>query len=220
MAHNITNYDTLYYYPKYKRMLGKHLKEMPWNYNSNRSSLQFLTLTFSQKYHKKKLESLWMATIPVVVRNLRRIAPNMFSIWSELTDQGILHYHIICKHHNYLKMKVFRAAWYRTYGITDLSFVKPSRYLHVFTYCRKESWEMMHTVLPTRFIAYNSKRIMYSVPNQSTCIQVLEWIHKRLLNLEKKRKRTKAVEDLGLLLMMLGPQAQSPAEEAERSDSE
>lgn len=202
-------------------MLSKHLKEVPQNYNSSKNSMQFLTLTFGTKYHTKKLSTLWLRTMPVVVRRLRRISPDFFQIYSEMTDIGILHYHIICKHHNYVAMKAFRHFWLRTYGITDLSFVKPNRYLHVFLYCRKESWEMMHTILPTQKLTYLSQRIMRAIPNQSTCISLLEWIHRRELNYRNKRIQTKENHDLGMLLVMLrNPQAPSPAEEAERSDSE
>lgn len=156
-----------------KRTKVPGVQSVPVNHPWQKDALQFLTLTFDDRHHKKGIETLWIHSMYDVVRNLRRISKKFFKIFSELTERGVLHYHIICKHHNFVKMKKFRGWWGRKYGWSDLQKIGNTThpvtganldYLNCFNYCRKESLEMMLDVLPTSNLRTMYAAIFCSIP--------------------------------------------------------
>lgn len=159
------------------------VKSVPHNYPWLKDTLQFLTLTFDERHHKKSLETLWISSMYDVLRKLRQISPNFFKVFSEMTERGILHYHIICKHYNFVSMKYFRGWWARKYGWTDLQKIgnKVSKnganldYLNCFNYCRKESLEMMNDYLPTSRLKTMYAKIFCSIPSNNNVRNFFEF---------------------------------------------
>lgn len=100
-----------------------------------------LTLTFERKYQRFKPKTLHRRTMEHVLFNMSRICDN-YSIFPELTDAGMLHYHIIFKTSNFVRIKAFRGFWSRLYGFTNLKYFPDKDYLNVFIYCRKDNFRV------------------------------------------------------------------------------
>lgn len=201
MSHVETHTKTLF--TTRKKVPG--VKRVPEDYPWRRDALQFLTLTFDERHHKKRLDTLWFHTLPDAIRNLRRISKNYFHIFSELTEKGILHYHIICKHHNYLAMKAFRGWWFRKYGYTDLQKVKksPKDFLNLFTYCRKDTFEMMNHILPTERLKTSYARIFCSIPSHHNIRNVYQFIYNCLEERRNKQIVTNKQQEYNRFLQKL-----------------
>lgn len=150
---------------------------------------QFLTLTLRDTYDRVSPHMLWLKIMPKLIKNMRRVSPLCWKIFPELTEKGRIHFHIMCDHNNYMKMKAFRGWWSRVFGYSDLRNITPGHWLAVFIYCRKENNFMQHEVL--RLPLYKSRRVMMAIPNESSYYTLIDGIQEYYSRLRKRtRERT------------------------------
>jgi len=145
---------------------------------------QLLTLTFDSCFASMTPRFLHNTKMPHIIANMRQIAPKCFTIFPELTEKGLLHYHIMCSHNNLIKMKVFRGYWHRHFGFTDLQNIKPGTWLNTYIYCRKENLKMRKILDIHKYI--------YLAVNESSYPRYLKHLHKKLV----QYKRTSKLEQL------------------------
>jgi len=105
-----------------------------------------LTLTFRALFHYQGPKGLFNKTIDEIAWNMHKIArADTFRIFPELTNKGVLHYHILYKTRNFVTLKAFRNYWFRKYGNTDIEVVGHTQrdFWTVFHYIRKDSRAMI-----------------------------------------------------------------------------
>lgn len=164
---------------------------------------QFLTLTFNDSYSRFTPETLWYKTMPIVIKHMKRISPDDYHIFPELQRNGMLHYHIICRHHNFTRMKAFIGHWRRKYGKqVKWENIKPKTRLNVFIYCRKETQNMMNEILPTRHNLWRSYRVMRTIVSHLTGNQVINYIIRKIIEKKELQKKelTQDTRDLNRYL--------------------
>lgn len=98
----------------------------------------FVTLTFATKWHQHGFKWLFNNTIIPVLKYLNKVGA--YELAYELTEKGVLHYHIIIKVKDMIKFKVFTNYWSKHHGFVDIKPVK--NYLGAFIYIRKDSNDM------------------------------------------------------------------------------
>lgn len=115
---------------------------------------RWITLTFKPKYHVRLAKTLFYQTIGYVYGKLWRIAGRLFSLVPELTPEGNLHYHILLRTSEHVRLAVFINSWKHTFGLVDLRPVYCILYLK-HQYMRKQNadmarllhWPRMHMLI-------------------------------------------------------------------------
>jgi len=152
---------------------------------------KFLTLTFRAEFGRYRTKTLWRKTIPKICWNLKRIAIR-WVCFPELTEAGMLHYHLMIDTNNWLKLAAFRGWWSRLYGNSDCRGITPGHWFRLWIYSRKQSWYMMNRILHQ--FSYNSVKILSSVSNESTANGIIHRIAR--IESSRKLKKKQAVEVL------------------------
>lgn len=97
---------------------------------------RFLTLTFGKGFHKFNPKVLVRETLPSIYKYMRHISYG-YTISMELTEQGILHYHLLVDVKDFIKYKIFNNYWTRHYGF--VKSINPSNVEKTLEYIQKES---------------------------------------------------------------------------------
>lgn len=105
---------------------------------------KLLTLTFRYDFHTLSCKELYDQTVWELCKNMHRISPE-WRAYPELTNKGMLHWHIILRTTNFVKLKAFRGWWSRRYGSSHCEPIKPTMddFMCTWFYIRKDSREMM-----------------------------------------------------------------------------
>lgn len=104
----------------------------------------FLTLTFDGRHHHKTASSLFHGTMPWLLKRINRVSPTYWRITPELTDKGILHYHILIHTHQYVRRAAFLNCWKARYGNHDTTQVNNP--LGLFIYMRKQNKDIQSVI--------------------------------------------------------------------------
>lgn len=101
----------------------------------------FLTLTFKPAYHAVPVKTLFYRTIPWIFKRLWRIAKEEWTLCPEITKDGVLHYHILIKTTQFVRLAAFMNCWKARYGGTYREDVFCIMGLLTY-YFRKQNLEM------------------------------------------------------------------------------
>lgn len=80
---------------------------------------RLLTLTFSPEFRVYSAAKLFYITVGKIFKNLRSIAKREFSFVPELTSMGMLHYHILLRTSEHVRLSTFINYWESNYGMVD-----------------------------------------------------------------------------------------------------
>lgn len=104
----------------------------------------FLTLTYDGRHHHKTARTLFHTTMPWLLKRINRVSPQYWRLTPELTDKGILHFHILIHTHQYVRRAAFLNCWKARYGNHDTTRV--TNQLGLLIYMRKQNKDI-HTVI-------------------------------------------------------------------------
>lgn len=109
----------------------------------------FLTLTFDGRHHHKTAETLFHSTILWLLTRIKRVSPQYFRLTPELTEKGILHYHILIHTHQFVRRAAFLNCWKARYGNHDIARVTDQ--LGLLIYMRKQNKDIAPVIrFPTK----------------------------------------------------------------------
>lgn len=185
MVHPTTAHPSIWRHRKAKAEL---LAMVPKPTREHTGKQQFLTLTFNKSFNNITPHHLHKTKMPHIISNMHQIAPKCFSIFPELQENGMLHYHIMCSHNNHIKMKVFRGYWARHFGYTDLKQITPGTWLNTYMYCRKANYNMRHILKLNKYI--------YLIVNESSYPRFVTKLHKHMVLYKRKTKLEEKVAKL------------------------
>lgn len=111
----------------------------------NLTHYSWLTLTFRKEYHVTLVATLFYHTVEWLFKRLWRIAKKDFSFVPELTEMGVLHYHILIRTTEHVRLAHFINSWQAKYGRVDRETVYCILYLK-HHYMRKQN-AMMAKIL-------------------------------------------------------------------------
>lgn len=97
---------------------------------------RFLTLTFREC---KKVQSQYHSVILDLLKYLNKVGT--YRLVPELTEKGVLHFHIMVKVKDMVKFKVLNNYWQKTHGFVDIKPV--NKEFGCFIYIRKDTLEMV-----------------------------------------------------------------------------
>lgn len=97
----------------------------------------WLTLTFRPDYHATPVRTLYYHTVEWLYKRLWRIAKKDFSFVPEITEMGVLHYHILVRTTEHVRLAHFINSWRAKYGRVDRESVYCLLYLK-HHYMRKQ----------------------------------------------------------------------------------
>ena len=93
---------------------------------------KFLTLTFNKGFHRFPIKTLIRTSLPAICKYMKHIA-HSYTLGLELTEVGIVHYHLLINVKDMIKYKIFNNYWGRHYGfvksITPRNLEKCSCYV-------------------------------------------------------------------------------------------
>lgn len=107
----------------------------------NLDHYRWITLTFKPRYHVKLAADLFYQTVGLIYAKLWRIAGKSFSFVPELTERGQLHYHLLVRTNEHVRLAVFTNYWEHTWGHVDYRPVWCILFLK-HHYMRKQNEEM------------------------------------------------------------------------------
>lgn len=165
------------------------------------TNAKFLTFTFRPSFHQTPLKILFYKTYPFLLKNLQRIAPpcaNQQYTWTvcpELTDAGVLHYHVILKTHNHIRRAVFLGVWRQKYGNVQQEDVYSIVCLTL--YMRKQNKEMSKALDFPKYQLIATNRIY---------AHVMDYIATRIRSLKEANKiRARLLEGNDMISQLLVP---------------
>lgn len=123
----------------------------------------FSTLTFRKHYHALDPAALIKLCMPKLLKILNKMSYE-FNLGIELTDKGILHFHIIGIANNVIQYRLFKQYWIK-YGFAKHEMLDPTdneQYKRVKDYCEKEHWQ-------TVIALYENHHYFFIEANNSIC---------------------------------------------------
>lgn len=123
-------------------LLPSRIKEPFWF----GGQLHLLTLTFRYDFHVFTAREIYDKTVWDVTRNMKRVCGSSpWRAYPELTQKGMLHWHILLITTNFITLKAFRGFWDRMYGSSHCEKVKMTidDFFCTWFYIRKDSRAMM-----------------------------------------------------------------------------
>jgi len=82
----------------------------------NLHNTAWLTLTFRPEFHDIPVVTLFYRTVEWIYSRLWRIAGREFSFVPEMTQNGVLHYHVLITTHHYVRLAEFVNKWQARFG--------------------------------------------------------------------------------------------------------
>lgn len=107
----------------------------------NLSNYVWITLTFRNDFHAIPVRTLFYRTVAWLYKRCWRIAKKDFSFVPEITEKGVLHYHLLINTTQYVRLAAFINCWKARYGNVDRETVYCILYLK-HHYMRKQNAEM------------------------------------------------------------------------------
>lgn len=141
--------------------------------------MKFLTFTLRPYFHERTLSVMYYRTIQWLLKRIARVVGTGIPYWKlcpEKTNDGILHYHLLIRTTNHLRLASLKHDWHRLFGRVHEEQVYDPVSLTI--YMRKQNVHMGCKIkphIPTSLITVTHMRLRI----------FLKHLHKRLV--ERKR---------------------------------
>lgn len=111
--------------------------------------MKFLTFTLRPYFHERTLSVMYYRTIQWLLKRIARVVGNGKPYWKlvpEVTKDGILHYHLLIKTTNHLRLASLKHNWHRLFGrVHEEPVYDP---VSLVVYMRKQNMWMSHNLRP------------------------------------------------------------------------
>lgn len=141
---------------------------------------RFLTLTFGKGLHKFQPQTLVRETLPSIHKYMKAIALS-YTLSVELTEAGVVHYHIVMSVKDFIKYKIFNNYWTRHYGF--IKSIAPSTLEKAIDYTEKEQNETLKLLFGLNYPVINEGNIgevvaMIKAPLEKESKTILDYFQK------------------------------------------